>query len=177
MDRDRPETMRAEQGADHLVETLAPRLYRYGVVRLGSGTLAEDAVAETLCRLVEKGPPLGGPRAHWEGWCVRCMVNVCREMARRERVVFPIDAYPPSSFSCLPAPDLGDAEDRDRLLIAMNDLSERQREAVTLRILMGLPVVAAAQAMGCAEGTIKALTHQGLAALRTRLDRVLELTG
>lgn len=169
--------MRAEQGADRLVATFAPRLYRYGVVRLGSGTLAEDAVAETLCRLVEKGPPLDGPRAHWEGWCVRCMVNVCREMARRERVVFTIDGYPPSSFSCPVAPYPGDAVDRNHLLRAMNDLSERQREAVTLRILMGLPVVAAAEAMGCAEGTIKALTHQGLAALRTRLDSVLELAG
>ena len=75
------------------------------------------------------------------------------------------------------APYPGDAVDRNHLLRAMNDLSERQREAVTLRILMGMPVVAAAQAMGCAEGTIKALTHQGLAALRTRLDRVLELAG
>ena len=51
----------------------------------------------------------------------------------------------------------------------MGGLSPRQREAVILRILMDHSVAETAEAMGCARGTVKALTHQGLRALYTLL--------
>ncbi|QOJ18101.1 MAG: sigma-70 family RNA polymerase sigma factor [Phycisphaeraceae bacterium] len=173
--------------AARLIAEFAPRLYRYALVRLGRVDRAEDAVAEVLCRLVEKGPPLDGPTAHIHGWCVRCMVNVCREEGRRG---WRGDgSHQPSAigrqFSANlqePTPDdqpsyrfadhvsrLPDSAEVRSMVEALGHLSERQAEAVILRVLMGLPVAACAAAMNCAEGTVKALTHQGLASLRLRL--------
>jgi RNA polymerase sigma factor (sigma-70 family) len=47
-------------------------------------------------------------------------------------------------------------------------LPPRQRAAVVLRYFADLSVAETAAAMGCAQGTIKALTSQGLGTLRSR---------
>ncbi|MGI9015405.1 MAG: RNA polymerase sigma factor [Phycisphaerales bacterium] len=164
-----------------LLAEFTPRLYRYALVRLGRVDLAEDAVSETLCRLIEKGPGVDGPRSHVHGWCVRCVVNVCREISRRPRTQalntgddacgtqqasYRMEAYRIERWQ-MAATEHG--QQRAELVHAMLRLSERQREAVTLRVLMGLSVAEASQAMQCAQGTVKALTHQGLHALRQQL--------
>ncbi|MST32508.1 hypothetical protein GHK86_07205 [Acidimicrobiaceae bacterium USS-CC1] len=57
--------------------------------------------------------------------------------------------------------------------LAPNDASGqrpgRQRDAVALRYVADLSVEDTAKVMGCAPGTVKALTHQALAAMRIRL--------
>lgn len=52
---------------------------------------------------------------------------------------------------------------------AVAALPPRQRTAVVLRHLADLPVREVAGVLGCAEGTVKALTSQGLTAMRERL--------
>ena len=159
---------------ERLVAEITPRLYRYALVRLGRVDLAEDAVGETLCRLIEKGPGLspGVEVAHVRGWCVRCMVNVCREFQRRPRTL-PLERAADAAAAHEPThtyrfADWHEAMTHDSALLigAVGRLSDRQQEAIILRVLMGLPVQAVAQAMNCAEGTVKALTHQGIATLR-----------
>jgi RNA polymerase sigma factor (sigma-70 family) len=61
------------------------------------------------------------------------------------------------------------AEQRDRLRAVLDDLPERQREAVVLRFLEELSVEDTAAAMQCATGTVKATVHQALRSLRQRL--------
>jgi DNA-directed RNA polymerase specialized sigma24 family protein len=50
-------------------------------------------------------------------------------------------------------------------------LPRRQREALLLRFLLDLSVEQTAERMGCAAGTVRALTAQGVG--RLRLDRRL----
>lgn len=50
---------------------------------------------------------------------------------------------------------------------AVRGLPRRQREAIIHRFFLGLDVAATAAAMGCAAGTVTALTHQALARLRS----------
>ena len=57
---------------------------------------------------------------------------------------------------------------------AFAGLPERTRTAVVLRYYSQLSVAGTATAMGCAEGTVRSLTHRGLAGLRDQLDFVLE---
>jgi RNA polymerase sigma factor (sigma-70 family) len=47
-------------------------------------------------------------------------------------------------------------------------LPRRQRAALVLRYFADLPVADVADLMGCSQGTVKALTHQAIAALRAR---------
>jgi RNA polymerase sigma-70 factor (ECF subfamily) len=53
---------------------------------------------------------------------------------------------------------------------AIATLAPRQRQAVVLRYLADLPVRDVAEAMGCAEGTVKATLHQALRAMRIELE-------
>jgi RNA polymerase sigma factor (sigma-70 family) len=59
--------------------------------------------------------------------------------------------------------------DRDAVRRALRQLPPRAREAVVLRHVTGLPVAEAAAIMGISEGTVKNLTFQGLAKLRSHL--------
>jgi DNA-directed RNA polymerase specialized sigma24 family protein len=62
---------------------------------------------------------------------------------------------------------------------AVGALPPRQRAAVVARYYAGLDVGGAAKALGCAPGTVKALTHQALTTLRAsglgNLDEAEEL--
>jgi RNA polymerase sigma-70 factor (ECF subfamily) len=53
---------------------------------------------------------------------------------------------------------------------ALRTLSARQRTAVVLRYLADLPISDVADAMNCAEGTVKATLHQALRRLRITLE-------
>lgn len=73
------------------------------------------------------------------------------------------------------AGDLGGASDdpsvvdRVVLLQALAGLPPRQRAAVVLRHVEGLPEREVAQVLGCSVGTVKSQTHAGLARLREAL--------
>jgi len=64
--------------------------------------------------------------------------------------------------------DVVDDGETDRLAVrdALGGLPERQRTAVVLRYYGQLSVAETAAAMGCAEGTVRALTSQGVQRLR-----------
>ena len=49
-------------------------------------------------------------------------------------------------------------------------LPPRQRAALVLRYYVGMSVAETAAAMGCAEGTVKALAHRAIGALRASLE-------
>jgi RNA polymerase sigma factor (sigma-70 family) len=61
------------------------------------------------------------------------------------------------------------SEQRERLRAVLEQLPERQREAVLLRFFEDLSVDETAKAMECAPGTVKATVHQALATLRRKL--------
>ena len=52
---------------------------------------------------------------------------------------------------------------------AMEDLTDLQREAITLRFAAGLSVAETAKAMGKKDNAVKALQHAGLKKLRRAL--------
>ncbi|MEE8601668.1 sigma-70 family RNA polymerase sigma factor [Euzebya tangerina] len=60
--------------------------------------------------------------------------------------------------------------ERDRILVVLNQLSQRMRTAVVLRHWLDLSVAETARLMGVTEGTVKSTVHDGLARLRTLLD-------
>lgn len=74
--------------------------------------------------------------------------------------------------SAVPAQPDG-ARDVDRAVAiehALDALTDRQRSMVVLRFHADLPVKDIADAMGCAEGTVKATLHQALRALQVEFD-------
>jgi len=100
---------------------------------------------------------------------VRAVIDESRRPWRRERFV-----------EQLPETPVGDGEvgesvaTREALVQGLRRVPPRQRAVLVLRFLEGLDVAAAAEALGCSEGTVKSQTSRGLTALREALGDAID---
>ncbi|WP_440900295.1 SigE family RNA polymerase sigma factor [Actinosynnema sp.] len=99
---------------------------------------------------------------------VRAVIDESRRPWRRERFV---DAVPerPSTDEVAES-----VVTREALVAGLKRVPPRQRAVLVLRFLEGLDVTAAAEALGCTEGTVKSQTARGLTALREALGDALD---
>ena len=79
-----------------------------------------------------------------------------------------LEAY--SSF-CSPSQDASVREEFSRIETAMDELSDEQREVVTLAHLVGLSRAEIAEQLGKSEGAVRMILHRGLARLGVILSR------
>ena len=61
--------------------------------------------------------------------------------------------------------------ERSAVVAALRELTDRQREAITLRYYAGLSEAEIADAMKVSRGSVKSHTSRGTATLRTALER------
>lgn len=153
-----------------LVGQLQDVWYRFCLGMLGQPDAARDAAQETALRFLRGLAGFEG-RSTLKTWSLSIAINTCRERRRADHRLRPglstLDRPDPAPG---PAQRAGDAELRDRLLTCLGMLSDRQREVVTLRFFEQLSVAETAQAMGCAQGTVKATLSQAIRALRKLLE-------
>jgi RNA polymerase sigma factor (sigma-70 family) len=124
--------------------------------------LAQEAVAVALSRRKDLDRA-----AYPSAWISRVAVNLANSYFRRRaaerRATQRIAATP----TVAPSDDL---DARQTMREAVSRLPRRQRTAVVLRFYVDMSVAQVAEAMECSEGTVKALTHQGLSNLRRNRD-------
>jgi RNA polymerase sigma-70 factor (ECF subfamily) len=164
-----------------LLRWLQDPWYRLSLSLLGDVERAREATQETACRFLRQLPQFRGD-SQLRTWALGIAINVAREMRRSSRAMTGIGEWDELAVSRTgrdPAPALSPeaaaelAEQRDRLRAVLDDLPERQREALVLRFFEELSVEDTAAAMNCATGTVKATVHQALRSLRQRLKVVL----
>ena len=152
---------------DVLVRRHQDRLYRMAAVWLHNDQQAADVVQEVFLRSI-RGLGAFRFRAAPFTWLYRTTRNVCHEFNRRRRTE-PLETEPDD-----PSPGVEqqvtqlDAARNVRSLLS--GLPQRQREVVLLRIFEDLSVRDTARAMGCREGTVKALLHKATTRLRQDLE-------
>jgi len=147
-------------------------LYR---VALAQGLTQADA-AETVQESLMRAYRL---RSRWSAgrdalaWLYGIAMNVTRETRRRRQ--FPQrDGLDLDLLEQAPeADDAGPVDETHGLELkeALELLAERQREAVACRYLLRLSIRETAEAMGCAEGTVKAAVHAALLNLRRLMEK------
>lgn len=120
---------------------------------------------DTLSRVVERWDrirSLDDP----EGYTFRIAFNLANSWWRRRRAEFRAMG---NTRSIVPAASTVDDSDPrpERLRVALMTLSGRQREVIVYRFFLDRSVRETAVAMKCADGTVRALTAQALAALRS----------
>lgn len=128
--------------------------------------VAQEVAQEALLKLCEQWPKI---RRHDRpvAWLYVVAFNGARSWRRRRGAERRAYARVAGSGSRLP-----DADDAISLRAAIAELSPRRRQAIILRYFLRLTTAETAEVMSCAEGTVRGLTSQGLAALRRspRLD-------
>lgn len=165
---------RAAQGEDEAFARVADwvqdDIYRFALAHGLRGHDAAEATQEVLLRAYQA-------RERWKTgsrvlpWLLGIAMNVVREQRRksgRQGVALDLDVLMPSQEAGQ-ADQVELGESLGRLATALADLPPRQRETVTCRYIRQMSVAETAEAMGCAQGTVKAAVAAGLARLRLAL--------
>ncbi|MDE3079766.1 MAG: RNA polymerase sigma factor [Paracoccaceae bacterium] len=147
----------------------APRLMRVAGRMLGDLAEAEDVTQETMLRLWRIAPEWRAGEAKVTTWLQRVAMNLCTDRLRRRRTVH-IDAIPEPEDGQASAMDGMIEADRSRALqMALDQLPERQRQAVVLRHLEGLSNPEIAEVMDIGVEAVESLTARGKRALAAAL--------
>lgn len=139
-----------------------PRLLGSLILYTGDRELAMDLAQETMARAFRdwrKVSHLDAP-----AWLHRVAFNLAKSAFRRRLVEWRASARLRAQRQ---GPHLdSDAGEAVAVRHAVASLPVRQKTALVLRYYADLSVNSTADVMGCAEGTVRALTSQALAALR-----------
>lgn len=145
-------------------------------VMLGAGDEAEDVVQEAFVKAFRH---LGGFRkdSPFRPWLLRIVANethnLTRSRGRRSELTLRVGAVTPTQAPDDPEGTAIADDRRARLLAAVRELPDREREAVVCRYFLQLSEQETAQVLDWPVGTVKSRTHRGLARLREEVGRDL----
>ena len=156
-----------DRAFDAIVRRFQDRIFRLASVWLFDAQNAPDAAQEVFVRS-HKGLRRFRFRAAPFTWLYRTTRLVCHEFNRRRRTD-PLDDEPVDAESS-PERHVTEHDAALRVRGFVSELPERQREVVMLRVFEDLSVRDTAQAMGCREGTVKALLHKAMGRLKLDMN-------
>jgi RNA polymerase sigma-70 factor (ECF subfamily) len=159
--------------AAEILRAMQDLWFRFCLSQLGGdGERARDATQETAVRFLRQLPTYRGD-ARIESWSIGIAINVIREQRRANKHQAPGPAPTndsPRERSYEPQTPAYDHDEIAKLRSVIDDLPDRQRQAITLRFFEELTVDETASAMNCAAGTVKATIHQALRAIKRKLE-------
>jgi RNA polymerase sigma-70 factor (sigma-E family) len=149
-----------------------PRLAASLTLHVGDRHVGEELAQEALLRAVARWRHLQRHPAP-VAWVYRVGFNLATSRFRRDAV----GRRAAERLRARANDDRTGDDPATRLAVrdAVAALPPRQRAAVVLRYFADLSIDDAAEALGCAPGTVKSLTHHGLAALRTALGDAIDV--
>lgn len=150
------------------------QIFRYVSFKIGNTSEAEDIAEEVFLRMLKsvatfkiKGPP-------FSSWLFRIAHNLVVDYFRRNgrKQIQPLDAA--AMVSDVFSSDLDHRLDVKLLMqqvsVAMEGLTDLQKEVITLRFVGELSVRETAEAVGKKENAVKALQHAGIKNLRRGMN-------
>jgi RNA polymerase sigma-70 factor (ECF subfamily) len=135
------------------------------LVSVGDRDLAQDLVAEAFARAWASWRTVGRHPAP-AAWVVRTALNAHVSRWRRRRREVPL--ADPGVLADRPAASPAAPVD-PRIMAALLQLPERQRQVVALRLFLDLDTGRTAAALGIAPGTVQAHLGRAIATLRADL--------
>ena len=154
---------------DRLYEELAPGLFSFLVYRTGDRTLAEDLVADTFERVYRARKRFDPRKASEKTWIYSIALNRLRDQHRRTeteertlaRVAGPAEDAPGG---------LDAVYERDLVFRAMAELSDEERQAVSLRYGGDMTVPEIAKLTGEPLTTVEGRVYRALRKMRDAMS-------
>ncbi len=146
-------------------------IYNYIYYRVPNASLAEDLASDVFIKVLESIDSFTFRGLPFSAWLFRIAKNLMVDYFRSHPG--PVDL--PLEEGVLPAEggpsDIFERElTQQRLVRALNNLTEDQQQVIILKFVDGLSNNDVAQVLGKSEGAIKSLQHRALSSL----NRVLE---
>jgi RNA polymerase sigma-70 factor (ECF subfamily) len=147
---------------------------------LGTQDEARDAAQEVFLRVYKY---LGSfdPAQDFSGWLYRITVNVCRDLARKRgrHAQLSLEAEQESGKLELVSPAQAEtaairAQEQAIIARALAALSEKERAALVLRDLEGLPTAEVARILGSSQTTVRSQICSARAKIKLYRDRYLK---
>jgi RNA polymerase sigma-70 factor (ECF subfamily) len=145
-------------------------VYRYLTLKTGSRAEAEDMTQQVFVKAYRSIRSFKWKGVPFSSWLFRIAHNLMVDFFRRQakRPTVPLDELlVAGGEDPMKAAELH--FDVERVAAASRNLTDAQREVISLRFAGGLAIAEVAQAMGKSQGAVKALQHSAIAALRRLL--------
>lgn len=149
-------------GPEEFCDAVRGRLVGALTLATGRRAVAEELAQEALVRVWQRWDRVSQLDVP-EAWAVRVGLNLAGSWHRRRQAEWRANRRSGHDEFTV-------EEDRAAAVAvreAVSALPDRQRSVIVARFFLGYDVAATAALLGCAEGTVKATTHQALARLRT----------
>ena len=156
-----------------LYEEHFDKIYRYVTLKIGNATEAEDMTQQVFLNALQSISSFKWKGIPFSAWLFRIAHNqVVDHLRRTKHTAVPLDESLASNDTS-PQLIVEQKLDIEQLLLATQQLTEAQREVISLRFTSELPIAQVAKVMGKSQGAVKALQHSAIVALRKTL-RVTE---
>jgi len=150
-------------------------VYRYIVNRVQRPADAEDLTQLVFVKALEALPRYEARGVPFGGWLFRLARNVVIDFVRTRHEHSGLDAAAERPAGTRgPADEAVVRQDIDAMRRALAELTDEQREAVSLRFFAGLSTREVAIAMNKQEGTVRGLQFRAIAALRRSMGLDLD---
>ena len=156
--------------ARSLTLRLTPRVLAYAARMLSDRSEAEDVAQEAMLRLWRIAADWRQGEAKVATWLYRVAANLCTDRLRRRRTVALDDTPEPEDGSRSVMAALIERDRLRALDAALAALPERQRQAVVLRHIEGLPNPDIAEIMEIGIEAVESQTARGKRALAVALS-------
>lgn len=148
-------------------------IYRYIYYHIQHIQTAEDLSARVFQRLLEKCGTQQEPQRNLKAWLFRVAYHLIVDDSRRQQhrnhqqllentLAYEVDIEAKISTTEL----------INKAYLALGNLTSKQRDIIILRYLMELMPIEIAEILDVSVGSVKALQHRGLEALRQQMDMV-----
>lgn len=144
-----------------LTDRLGPRSYSVALRMLGNRAEAEDVTQEAMMRLWKIAPDWVPGQAQISTWLYRVTLNLCVDLQRKKRPDTLENAPEPEDGAASVVDKMQEAARRDALQEALDQLPDRQRQAIVLRHIEELPNPEIAGIMEISIEAVESLTARG----------------
>jgi RNA polymerase sigma-70 factor (ECF subfamily) len=148
-----------------------PDVFRFAAHMTGDTAAAEDVTQDVFMAVIHEARRYEPGRAAVVSWLLGIARNHARRRLSRDRAMEALPEGPTDATTISPDPVAALTRERQTATLrrALHSLPVVYREAVVLCDLQELSYADAADALGCALGTVRSRLHRGRAMLESRL--------